>query len=160
MSILSTLNKLTGKKDKTILAALNSLTGKTADDIEEAVGNLSAGGGSDSKVNVHIFTGDPQDAISYEEISEIKALYTVDDQSTFGEIVPVVDVENEDIVAQMPGGAYFQNISIKYTTTGETWITYDVDGIYRAVGDEYPIDCSFYIPLIGSDVYAIVGRVE
>lgn len=47
MSILSTLNKLTGKQDKNILAALNSLTGKTADDIEEAMGNLSAGGGSD-----------------------------------------------------------------------------------------------------------------
>ena len=43
MSILSTLNKLTGKSDKSVLAALNSLTGKTADDIEEAVGNLSAG---------------------------------------------------------------------------------------------------------------------
>ena len=48
MSILSTLNKLTGKSDKNVLAALNSLTGKTADDIEEAIGNLSVGEGGSS----------------------------------------------------------------------------------------------------------------
>lgn len=47
MSILSTLNKLTGKQDKNVLAALNSLTGKTADDIEEAMGNLGSGGGDE-----------------------------------------------------------------------------------------------------------------
>ena len=49
MSILSTLNKLTGKKDKNVLAALNSLTHKTADDIEEAMGNLGSGGGGSSE---------------------------------------------------------------------------------------------------------------
>lgn len=54
MSILSTLNKLTGKNDKNVLAALNSLTGKTADDIEEAMGNLGSGGNGKRMVQIYL----------------------------------------------------------------------------------------------------------
>lgn len=69
MSILSTLNKLTGKSDKSVLAALNSLTGKTADNIEEAVGNLSTGSGS-APTTLISFVHDPELDDIEEELTE------------------------------------------------------------------------------------------
>ena len=114
MSILSTLNKLTGKKDKTILAALNSLTGKTADDIEEAVGNLSAGGsgGPEMVGGTIVLRGSDADFI---HATKLELYYAYKGVPQYTDLEIPTDIDDEGfyrIVTDIPVGCTYPAVAV------------------------------------------------